>query len=281
MTKEPIRVFIGYDPNESSAYHVLSHSIHRYASQPVSITPIKLSELKETYTRPRDQFHSTEFSLSRFLTPYLCGYRGWAIFMDTDMLVRSDIAELFALRDSKYAVMVAKHDYTPRTETKMLGSAQTKYPKKNWSSVMLMNTSRCFELTPEYVNSASGLELHQFKWLVSGKEIGSLPLEWNWLVGEYDHNPKADLVHYTLGGPWWDDYFCCDYADDWRNMLTHALNESGNQSAQTTTSVPTDPRTAATSGLTQARASDDDILRAARAGAYQAIYGEDERVASD
>ena len=30
---------------------------------------------------------------------------------------------------------------------------------------MLMNCRKCTTLTPDYVNKASGLELHQFKWL--------------------------------------------------------------------------------------------------------------------
>jgi len=232
--KNPIRVFVGYDPNESSAYHVLSHSIQKYASSPISITPIKRNQLEEIHTRPREKLHSTEFSLTRFLVPYLCNYTGWAIFMDTDMLARADLNELYEMRNSDYAVMVVKHEYTPMSKTKMLGNKQTKYEKKNWSSLMLMNTGRCYKLTPEYVNSASGLELHQFKWLDSEGQIGDLPPVWNWLVGEYPYNSKAKLVHYTLGGPWWDDYFCCDYADDWRLMLDDLLNEKGNQSAAQT-----------------------------------------------
>jgi hypothetical protein len=90
---------------------------------------------------------------------------------------------------------------------------------KNWSSVMLFNNARCKSLTSDYVNKASGLELHQFKWLQSEDEIGSLPLDWNWLVGEYPMKPDASMVHYTIGGPYFDEYVDCDYSQDWKEIL--------------------------------------------------------------
>jgi len=170
-----IRVFVGYDDREAVAFSVLSHSIHRHASAPVAIAPVRLSELEGVYKRERNPLQSTDFSFSRFLTPWLCDYQGWAIFMDCDMLVRDDIARLWALRDERYAVQVVQHVHVPREETKFLGAVQTKYQKKNWSSVMLMNCAKCKALTPEYVNGATGLELHQFKWLQDDSLIGSLP----------------------------------------------------------------------------------------------------------
>jgi hypothetical protein len=175
------------------------------------------SQLKGIYTRPRGPTESTEFSLTRFLVPALSGHRGWSIFMDCDMLCRADIAELQAHIDRQRdkAVLVCQHDYVPRTERKFLDQVQTKYPRKNWSSLMVFNNERCRKLTPEYVNSASGLELHRFAWL-DDSLIGSLPLEWNWLVGEYPFNARARVVHFTLGGPYFEDYRDCDYADEWR-----------------------------------------------------------------
>ena len=174
------------------------------------------SQLKGIYTRPRGSTESTEFSLTRFLVPALSQYRGWSLFMDCDMLCRADIAELAALADGAddKAVLVCQHDYVPKTARKFLDQVQTKYPRKNWSSVMLFNNARCRALTPEYVNSASGLELHRFAW-TEDAAIGALPLEWNWLVGEYAHNPAAKIVHYTLGGPYFSEYRDCDYAEEW------------------------------------------------------------------
>ena len=210
-----INVFIGYDSKERVAYNVLSHSIIQNSTKPVAITPIALNNLKDDFVRERNALSSTEFSFSRFIIPHLMNYRGWALFMDCDMLMFEDIAELWRLRDDKYAVQVCKHHYTPKTEKKFLGQVQTKYEKKNWSSFMLMNCAKCSALTPDYVNSASGLELHQFKWLEGDHLIGDLPLEWNWLVGEYDHKEDVNNVHYTEGGPWFEEYKDVDYSQDW------------------------------------------------------------------
>lgn len=211
-----LRIFIGYDPRESVAFHTLSHSILRRSSVPASITPLVQSQLKQMYWRPRGPTESTEFSMTRFLVPALSDYRGWSLFMDCDMLCRVNIAALMAEseRQADKAVLVCKHDYIPKTERKFLGQVQTKYQRKNWSSLMLFNNERCRALSARYVNSASGLELHRFAWL-DDSAIGELPLEWNWLVGEYAYNPAAKIVHFTIGGPYFESYRDCDYAGEW------------------------------------------------------------------
>ncbi len=211
-----LNVYIGYDSRESVAFYTLAHSIMRRSSIPVSITPLMQSQLKGLYTRARGPTESTEFSLTRFLVPALADFRGWALFMDCDMLCRADIAQLqrYIAEQNDKAVLVCRHDYVPKTERKFLDQVQTKYPRKNWSSLMIFNNERCKALTPDYVNSATGLDLHRFKWL-DDAQIGTLPLEWNWLVGEYDYRPDAKIVHYTLGGPYFDEYRACDYADEW------------------------------------------------------------------
>ena len=210
-----IRIFIGYDPREAVSFSVLAHSIHRRASQPVSITPLMLSQLQSVFSRERDPKQSTDFAFSRFLVPYLSGYAGWSIFMDCDMIVREDIVNLMNCADDRYAVMVVKHDHKPKEKVKFLGQQQTRYEKKNWSSVMLFNNARCQALTPEYVNTATGLQLHQFKWLDNDALIGELPHKWNHLA-DYDvYDPDAALVHYTIGGPYFSSYRDCDYADEW------------------------------------------------------------------
>ncbi len=218
-----IKVFIGYDPREAVAFSVLSHSIHARSSQPVSITPLMLTELRGVLGRERHQMQSTDFSFSRFLTPYLSDYSGWSIFMDCDMLVLDDIVRLYDMRDDRYAVMVVKHDHVPKESTKFLGEPQTPYQKKNWSSMMLFNNSKCRALTPEYVNTASGLELHQFKWLASDDLIGAIPDRWNHLVGYDPPRKDAALVHHTLGGPYFNEYRDCEYAEEWRRELQDAL----------------------------------------------------------
>lgn len=214
-----IKVFIGYDPREAVAFTTLTHSIHERSTLPVSICPIRLSHLSDVFTRERNPLQSTDFSFSRFLTPWLCDYEGWAAFMDCDMIMLEDIKNLWDLRDERYAVQVVKHDHTPIEKEKFLGSVQTKYQKKNWSSVMLFNTAKCRALTPEYVNTASGLELHQFKWLESDDLIGELPSKWNHLVGYNPPRKDAALVHYTLGGPYFHEYQNCEYAEEWFEEL--------------------------------------------------------------
>ena len=222
-----IKIFIGYDPREKIAYHTLVQSIIENSSEPVSITPIAKKHLGNIYQRTRSVKESTEFSLTRFLTPYLSGFDGWSIFMDCDMIVTSDIKTLWGLRDDKYAVMCVKHDYTPSSERKFLDQIQTVYPKKNWSSVMLFNNAKCTSLTPELVQYEDGLFLHQFKWLESDDLIGEIPHTWNFLVGEEEklNNGKLpDLIHYTLGGPYFEDYKGCDYEEVWKQYKLEATS---------------------------------------------------------
>lgn len=210
-----LRIFIGYDSREPVAYHVLAHSIITRASAPYSITPLALPHLGRSYMRGPGG--STEFTFTRFLVPYLSNYEGLALFLDCDILVQADITEvlLHQLLDPGRAVYVCQHDYTPRTSRKFLGAPQQAYPRKNWSSVMLFDNARCTALTPAYVNTATPADLHRLAWLAD-EQIGSLPLEWNYLVGE-DHQSteKPKAIHYTNGGPYFPEYAACEYAAEW------------------------------------------------------------------
>ena len=211
-----IRIFIGFDPRETVAFSVLAHSIVRRSSKPVSVSPIVLSHLSGVLTRERHPLQSSDFSFSRFLTPYLSGYEGFSLFMDCDMLMLADVASLWDTRDSRYAVQVVKHEHSPRESTKFLGETQTSYEKKNWSSVVMFNNALCRRLTPGYVNAASGLELHQFKWLENDSLIGQLPSEWNHLVGYDPPNKSAAFAHFTIGGPYFPSYADCEFSAEWR-----------------------------------------------------------------
>jgi hypothetical protein len=219
----PLRVFVGYDSREPLAFHVLSHSILRRASRPVSITPLALNQLAPwLYTRTRSAKESTEFSFTRFLVPYLSGYQGTAIFMDCDMLALCDLWDILLHIHWGPAVWVCKHSYTPKQAVKFLGNEQTNYQRKNWSSFVVWNNADCRKLTPEYVNSATGLELHRFKWL-EDDQIGSLPLEWNHLVGEDNQVSPPRIAHFTGGGPWYDQYADVDFAKEWFAERDHML----------------------------------------------------------
>lgn len=222
-----LTVFIGWDSHEPMAFHVLRHSIESRSSQEVKVIPLMQGELRRRgiYVRERGSLESTEFSLTRFMVPYLSDYEGTSIFMDCDMLCLTDINSVLSDIEASAAVSVCKHNYLPKTMTKFLDQRQTIYPKKNWSSFMVFNNELCSRLTPEYVNTASGLELHQFK-KFSDEEIGSLPLDWNWLVGEYPKNPNAKILHYTLGGPWFKEYSDCDYADEWLSEYKQMIGDA-------------------------------------------------------
>ncbi|MFM9048304.1 MAG: glycosyltransferase [Cyanobium sp.] len=205
----PVPIFIGYDPRERAATNVLIDSLYQFSSMPLAIMPIVTPQLEAQglFRRERDPKQSTAFSFTRFLVPRLMNYQGWAIFMDCDMLARGDIAALWNLRDDRYAVMCVQHDHVPAETVKFLGEVQSPYPKKNWSSLMLLNCSRCMALSVEYVNTASGLELHRFHWLAGDHEIGPLPASWNHLVDVQDPtlSKEAALLHWTLGGPWFSE----------------------------------------------------------------------------
>lgn len=210
-----IPIFIGYDPREAVAFHTCVNSIIRHSTQPVSITPLSLNLFREFYSN-RGKDGSNQFIYSRFLVPYLSGFSGHAIFIDGDMIVRGDIAELWALRDSCLDVQVVKHDYQTRATEKYLGAVNENYPRKNWSSVILWNCGSFpnRRLTPEYVESATGAELHRFTW-IDDDRIGELPIEWNWLSQEHGVNPDAKLVHYTIGTPSFHEFSCDPMADEW------------------------------------------------------------------
>ena len=211
-----LRWFIGHDPVETGTYHVMSNSLMRHSSMPISITPVSLKNLEGILTRERHPLQSNDFAFSRFLVPWMCNFEGWAVFSDCDMILLDDPAKLWALRDDRFAVKVVKHNYVPKEEEKYLGTTQTKYQRKNWSSVVLWNCGnpsvRC--LTPDFVNSADGLYLHQFRFL-EDEEIGDLPKCWNHLVGHDKPDAKPKLVHYTTGGPYFEEYRNCDFHQEW------------------------------------------------------------------
>jgi len=223
-----IRWFIGYDPVEAGTWYTLAHSLHRHSSMPISVTPVSLANLDGILTRERHPLQSNDFAFSRFLVPWMCNFEGWAVFTDCDMIVRDDPAKLWALRDEKFAVKVVKHNHIPAEETKYLGNQQTRYSRKNWSSVVLWNCAHpaVSMLTPEYVNHAEGLDLHQFRF-IKDEEIGELPKVWNHLVGYDKFNPRAKLIHYTTGGPYFREYANCDYHSDWftENALMNHINQ--------------------------------------------------------
>ena len=221
-----MKIFIGWDSREEDAYKVCVHTIKKHASKDVEIVPLKRDELikQGLYTRDEGGNVSTEFAYTRCLTPQLTGYKGWALFIDCDFLFTRDVAELFSLADPQYAVMCVQHDYTPSAAIKMDGQKQVAYPRKNWSSCVLWNCGHPANaiITPDIVNTETGAFLHRFQWL-SDNLIGELPLEWNWLEGEYEKPDEIPaVIHYTNGGAWFKECQDVDYAQEWLDALQEA-----------------------------------------------------------
>lgn len=240
LRKKPLSVWIGFDPREAAAFAVArqtANSTFRGAKLPVK--GIVLSDLQAAglYRRPTEvrgghlydviSEHpmATEFAISRFLVPHLArpgseGPKGWALFMDCDMLVRRSLFDLFDVADPDKAVMVVKHDHLPAEGTKMDGQVQSLYARKNWSSVMLFNLDHPANdrLTVDLVNSVPGRDLHRFCWL-DDDEIGALDQSWNWLVGHSPPEIVPDIAHFTDGIPTMAGYEHCAFADEWRGAL--------------------------------------------------------------
>ena len=219
-----LKIFVGFDGEvEPVAYHTFCQSVIEKATIPVSFTPLALNTL-ENYIETHDD-GSNAFIYSRFLVPYLCDFRGYALYVDGDMLCRDDINNLIDEIDPFAAVSVVQHDYKTKHPIKYCGNKNEDYPKKNWSSLMFWDCGhhKNARLTPEYIMKHEGTHLHRFEWLKNDfiNLIGELPKEWNWLVSEYDYNPDAKLVHFTIGTPCFADYVNCDYADEWWDIFNN------------------------------------------------------------
>ena len=234
-------IWIGHEPREAAAFAVARHSIRRRTPRHYPINGVVLSYLREAglYTRPTsrkkgvlwddisDAPMATEFACSRFLVPYLARKMPpqndnprWAVFMDCDMLVRQNLTQLFHSCDSSKAVMCVKHNHNPTETTKMDGQIQTRYARKNWSSVMVFNIDHPAnaELTIGMINTLPGRDLHRFCWLDDG-DIGELDPGWNYLIGDSEPHPDPGIVHFTNGIPLMGGYENCEYADEWRAEL--------------------------------------------------------------
>jgi len=216
-----IDLFYGFDPREEVGCHTFVSSVIHHASEPVRFTPLRGDQ--------RDG--SNAFTYARFLIPHLMEYRGWALFCDgADMIVKDDIAGLWAMRNEFLAVQVVQHDYRTKHRRKYVGTQMEAdnrdYPRKNWSSVMLINCAHYDwrRITPETIAKMSGEDLHGLTF-IRDRYIGSLPPEWNWLADEHGEWERASLLHWTAGIPAWPMYGKSPHAKDWweaRDKVTHA-----------------------------------------------------------
>ena len=226
-----LKIFVGWDSREDIAYQVCRASLLKHTSIELDIVPIKQKHMREKnlFWREHDPLSSTEFTFTRFLVPYLAGYKGWAIFMDCDFMWRGDVSTVLDYCDYSNAVMVVKHNYNPPERVKMDGAVQTQYPRKNWSSFMLINCGHeqvQKNLTLETVNTATGLYLHRLQWATNDC-IGELPVAYNYLEGWHtkDDCPNPLAVHFTRGGPWFRDYMNVEYGDEWAKLSRGLVHE--------------------------------------------------------
>ena len=215
-----MKIYVGWDSREDIAYQVCEHSIKRRDPQ-AEVYPLKQNEMRQQgiYTREADKLATTQFTFTRFFVPHLNNYKGWAVFCDCDFVWKIPSYELEQYCDPTKAVVCVQHDYKPKETTKMDGQVQTVYPRKNWSSMVLWNCEHPKNkiLTPKF--------LHRFTWL-DDSEIGSLPHNYNWLVGWYKEpeDGKPKILHYTEGGPWFDGYRDCEYSDDWKKEVINLFS---------------------------------------------------------
>ena len=204
-----LRIFIGWDSRFPEPADVLRYSLLKHSSIPLDIRYLELSKLG--IQRAHDPLASTEFTYSRFLVPHLCDFKGTALFLDNDMLCFSDMRELAELDMGLFALRVVKHEYQPQNTVKMYGAVQTSYPRKNWSSMMLMDCAKLKLWTKAVVETQTGAYLHRFQ-DIPDEQIGELPKTWNTLDWM---DVKTKLIHYTNGGPWFEQYRNHPHAGIW------------------------------------------------------------------
>lgn len=194
------RIFIGFDHRQCVSYTALHTSIITQSTEPCSITPLVLHQL------PLKRVGLTPFTFSRFLVPYLCDYKGWALFLDIDMILLDDITKLFSVADEEKAVLVSKNE-----------------KKFEWASAILFNCGHEANkiLKPEYIEQANGL--HQIKWLDENL-IGDIPPEWNHLVGYDQPRTDAKLIHFTQGVPVFKETAGCEYSGEWNDIMKFSVS---------------------------------------------------------
>lgn len=212
------RIFIGWDQENDEAAAVCRHSLQKL-SGPLDISLLDQTKLRQQglYWRGPDVRATTDFSLTRFLVPELTGFTGQAVYMDADFLWLRPIQDMMHSLDPEFAVHVVQHQYQPIESHKKSQVPQWRYPKKNWSSLMVFDCGRVPMLDRYLVNTVDPGHLHQFRW-IENQCIGHLDHRWNWLEGWYrepnDGQPWA--VHFTRGGPWLESCTDVSYAELWR-----------------------------------------------------------------
>ncbi|MBC8305188.1 MAG: glycosyltransferase [Pelagibacterales bacterium] len=209
-----MKIYIGHDSRFPQATKVCRQSIKNY-NKDLDITFLEKDHLKKFnfYGREDISGESTEFSFTRFYVPMVCNYNGIAMFCDNDFLWKCDPTEMLKYLGDK-TIAVVKHEDMDIKQTKMDGMVNKSYPRKNWSSLIIYNCSKLRNLSKEYLDNASASDLHELKW-VNDNEIAEIPRSYNHLVGYYKKHNRIKALHYTLGGPWFDEYKNGELSEEW------------------------------------------------------------------
>ena len=210
---EPIRIFVGTTDDQMLSTKVLEYSIRQTASRPVEVAPLHLSGIhypmpKDPKNRPR-----TPFSFQRFLIPELCGFRGKAIYVDSDMLVFDDIAQIFDLDISAHDIFTVKTGAT--------------FTRRKQFSVMLINCERVKWNIHEIVSKLDRGEIDYeelvYEMALAPRIEDRIPEGWNHLE---KHVPgKTKLLHFTdmPTQPWVSTQNRLDHL--WFEALYQAVSE--------------------------------------------------------
>lgn len=112
------RIFIGCSANNEDLEFeaILEYTLRKYASIPLDINWMKLSRDPKSfwYSDPENgkgwntKTWATPFSPFRWAVPAACNFEGKAIYLDIDMIVRADIAQLWNQEFKNGAVVIAK-----------------------------------------------------------------------------------------------------------------------------------------------------------------------------
>ena len=220
---EIIDLAVGFDQREAVAYHTFVQSVVEKSSIPVRFLPLNMNSLSSYSETHNDG--SNDFIYSRFLVPFLVGFKGWVIYADGDMICVEDIKKLWNLRNDKFAVQVVQHNYETKVTEKYWGNKNENYPRKNWSSLVLWNCEHEKHkiLTPDFIQKQTGAFLHRFSWL-EDKDIGNIDTKWNWLALEYEEKDDVNLIHYTIGTPCFKEYNDKPFSSYWKKSFTNLLD---------------------------------------------------------
>ena len=176
------------------AVAVLQHSIERHTTTPVRVCPLIDLDLPE----PRDlrQGSRTNFSFARFAIPELKSYRGRAIYLDADMLVFRDIAELWSLPFGQATVNIQVE--LPE-HARVQSKAGAPGIRKKQCSVMVIDCEKARWNVAEIVGGLDGRYsyeqlMYELCILPEAEIHYGVPFAWNSLE---HHDLETRLIHYT------------------------------------------------------------------------------------